>query len=52
MVELLGEERAVREMRGQIAWYFKGMPGVTSLRRLAAQATSLAEMEDALRDSR
>jgi len=52
MVELLGEERAVREMRGQIAWYFKGMPGVTSLRRLAAHATSLAEMEDALRDSR
>ena len=49
MVELYGEDRAVREMRGQIAWYIKGMPGVSRLRRLAARATSPAEMEDALR---
>jgi len=51
MVELYGEDRAVREMRGQIAWYIKGMPGISRLRRLAAQAASLAEMKDALRST-
>jgi len=48
MVELLGEERAMREMRGQIAWYIKGLPGAAQLRRLATQASSLEEMEAAL----
>ena len=27
MIELCGEDRGVREMRGQIAWYVRGMPG-------------------------
>lgn len=48
MVELLGEEVGIREMRGQIAWYVKGMPGATRFRRRAAEAASLKEMEAAL----
>jgi len=48
MVELYGEDRGVREMRGQIAWYIKGMPGAGQLRRLSTQVTSLERMEDVL----
>ena len=48
MVDLYGEERAVREMRGQIPWYIKGLPGAARLRRLACEASSLEEMEDVL----
>lgn len=48
MVELLGEDRAIREMRGQIGWYVKGMPGAGQLRKLSAEASSLEQMEDAL----
>jgi nifR3 family TIM-barrel protein len=55
MVERFGEDRGVREMRGQLAWYLKGMPGAGEFRRLATQAASLEEMEEALskwRDTR
>ena len=48
MVQLYGEDRGVREMRGQIAWYIKGIPGAGRLRRLSTQATSLERMEDVL----
>ena len=48
MVELYGEERGVKEMRGQIAWYVKGMPGAGQLRKLATQASSPEDIEDAL----
>jgi tRNA-dihydrouridine synthase B len=48
MVSLYGENRGVREMRSQIAWYIKGMPGAGQLRRLSTQATSLQKMEDVL----
>ena len=48
MVALYGEDRGVREMRSQIAWYIKGMPGAGRLRRLSTQATSLQKMEDVL----
>jgi len=48
MVELLGEDRGIREMRGQIGWYVKGMPGAGQLRKLSAEASSLEQMEDAL----
>ncbi|HUV04822.1 MAG TPA: tRNA dihydrouridine synthase DusB [Armatimonadota bacterium] len=52
MVQMLGQERAVREMRGQIAWYVKGIPGAAAVRSRAAQAACLAEMEDALAEIR
>lgn len=48
MVGLYGEDRGVREMRGQIAWYIKGMPGAGRLRKLSTQASSLEKMEDVL----
>lgn len=49
MIELYGEDRGIREMRGQIAWYVRGMPGAAGLRRTLSQATLPAEMEDLLR---
>ncbi|MHB0913596.1 MAG: tRNA dihydrouridine synthase DusB [Armatimonadota bacterium] len=49
-VELHGEDRGVREMRGQIPWYLKGMPGVAQKRRLLSEAATLAEMEGILSD--
>lgn len=48
MIEQFGEDRAVREMRGQLAWYIKGMPGAADLRRLATEAKSYEDMERAL----
>ncbi len=44
----VGEERAVKEMRGQITHYFKGFPGVSALRALLVRATTIAEIEDLL----
>ncbi len=48
MIELLGEEIGTREMRGQIPWYIKGVPGAGALRRRLTEASSLEEMETAL----
>lgn len=48
MVELLGEEVGTREMRGQLAWYIKGMPGAGALRNRLTSAASLEEMETVL----
>ncbi len=45
----VGEERAVKEMRGQITHYFKGFPGVSALRGLLVTATTIREIEDLLR---
>ena len=47
-VEAVGEERAVREMRGQITHYFKGFNGVSALRAKLVKANSIAEVEDLL----
>ena len=47
IVDLHGEERGIREMRGQLVWYIKGMTGAAALRRTATQASNLAEMESA-----
>ena len=44
----VGEERAVKEMRGQITHYFKGFPGVSALRGLIVKADTIAEIEDLL----
>jgi nifR3 family TIM-barrel protein len=40
----VGEERAVREMRGQIAHYFKGLPGVSALRAEIVRMVSIEEI--------
>ncbi len=45
----VGEERAVKEMRGQLTHYFKGFPGVSALRGLLVTATTIVEIEDLLR---
>jgi len=50
MVDLLGEDRGIREMRGQIAWYIKNIPGVARWRQVMSQAASISEMENALSD--
>ena len=45
----VGEERAVKEMRGQLTHYFKGFPGVSALRALLVTATTIDEIETLLR---
>ena len=45
----VGEERAVKEMRGQLTHYFKGFPGVSALRGLLVTAATISEIEDLLR---
>jgi tRNA-dihydrouridine synthase B len=41
----VGEQRAVREMRGLITHYFKGFPGVSTLRGQLVQANTVGEIE-------
>ncbi len=48
----VGETRAVKEMRGQITHYFKGFPGVSSLRGKLVVADTIAQIEDILHDAR
>lgn len=48
----IGEERAVKEMRGQITHYFKGFHGVSALRAKLVLATTIAEVEEMLRYAR
>ena len=44
MVEFKGEAAAMREMRGHMAWYTKGMPHSASLRSQINQVESLEDM--------
>ncbi len=48
----VGETRAVKEMRGQLTHYFKGFPGVSSLRGKLVAADTIAHIEDILHDAR
>jgi nifR3 family TIM-barrel protein len=45
----VGEERAVKEMRGQLPQYFKGFPGVTKFRSELVTLTKIADIELFLR---
>ena len=40
-----GEATAVREMRKQIGWYIKGMPGAAGIRRQVNTITDIGEMK-------
>lgn len=51
IVELYGEDKGIREMRGQMAWYVKGLPGAAQFRRLLTEAVSLEDMESALAET-
>ncbi|MCL6629230.1 MAG: tRNA dihydrouridine synthase DusB [Armatimonadetes bacterium] len=48
MVAQHGEERGVREMRGQLGWYVKGLPGAARFRKIVTEASSVQEMEGAI----
>lgn len=48
MIELLGEEQAVREMRKQLAFYTKGLPGVSALRPRLMNVLTVSEVESEL----
>jgi len=48
----VGEDRAVREMRGQLPHYFKGFPGVARLRSEMVRLDTIAEIEDLLQRAR
>ncbi|MEA9984964.1 MULTISPECIES: tRNA dihydrouridine synthase DusB [Subtercola] len=43
-----GEERACRDIRKHVAWYFKGYPVGHEVRAALAMVTTLAEMDDLL----
>jgi nifR3 family TIM-barrel protein len=44
----VGEEHAVREMRGQITHYFKGFPGVSALRCEVVRCNTISEIRNIL----
>jgi len=44
MIDLYGEHRGLRELRGFVCWFTKGMPSSASLRAEALQATSFADL--------
>jgi len=45
---LMGEERAVREMRAQVAWYVRGWHSAAAIRREAQEARTLGELAEIL----
>ncbi|MDD2420682.1 MAG: tRNA dihydrouridine synthase DusB [Heliobacteriaceae bacterium] len=47
-VTLKGEERGVKEMRGHLAWYLKGMPGAARLRVRINQTRTFRAVVDIL----
>jgi nifR3 family TIM-barrel protein len=52
MVDEFGEERGIREMRGQLGWYIKGVPGAAKFRRMVSTASSLEEIEEIIAQAR
>jgi tRNA-dihydrouridine synthase B len=48
----VGEERAVKEMRGQLPQYFKGFPGVSKLRSELVRLNKIDDIEDFLSKAR
>ncbi|HHU07056.1 MAG TPA: tRNA-dihydrouridine synthase family protein [Clostridiaceae bacterium] len=48
LVELIGEEQAVKEMRKQLVFYTKGLPGASSLRPRLMETQTFAEVETEL----
>lgn len=50
-IGLHGEGRGIREMRGQLAWYVRGISGVAHMRHMLTQASTIQEMECALTEA-
>jgi len=50
--EAVGEEKAVRELRGQLGWYVKGLRGAPRIRDRLARASSMAEIRGILDEAR
>jgi nifR3 family TIM-barrel protein len=48
LCRLKGEQRAIREMRGQATWYIRGLPGAARWRASVQQVKSLAELQEVL----
>ena len=48
LCELIGENRACREMRKHVSQYLKGIPGSVKVKRITSQAVTIAEYADAL----
>lgn len=49
-VAYVGEERAIREMRKHLAWYFKGYPGAARVRDRVNHLVSLKEILTAIEE--
>ena len=47
--ELIGENRACREMRKHVSQYLKGVPGAVKVKRITSQAVKIEEYEEALK---
>jgi tRNA-dihydrouridine synthase B len=45
LTEILGQDRAAREMRGHVIYYIKGMPGAPKLRGRLMKTKSIDEIE-------
>ncbi len=45
LVQYKGEKRAIREMRGHVAWYTRGLPHSAALRNEINQVETLKELE-------
>ncbi len=52
LASMLGEDRAVRNLRGQLPLYLSGLPGASKLRGRIQSATSVVEVESAFQEMR
>ena len=48
LANLIGEDRACREMRKHVGQYLKGVTGSVKVKRLTSQAVKIAQYKDAL----
>ena len=47
-IEAMGEDRGIREMRGLLPHYIKGLPGAAKMRQALTQVKSLSEVKELL----
>ena len=52
LASVLGEERAVRHLRGQLPHYLRGYRGAARIRELIHQAETLAQVAEIFADAR
>jgi len=52
LIKMIGEPRAMLQMRRHVAWYTRGWPGVSRIRQRAFKMVAYTDLENLLDDYR